>query len=880
MASNLFSRILPSASDEPYDTEPLNPHRRYRSSSAGTRSTMDIDNENLDARFEDLDLEHLLDEAAQERMTESAASVPQHDERAPPGINTASRAAAWRHPVSSRPLPPDDDDDVPQSLLLEGGVASPNATRSEPTGGLPPPVPGPSTRHTRAQWETTRRQQRLHDDGRGGAAPRTWRTSARPGQYTSDPKERAMWLWVNQTDDLDNFLAEVYDYYTGSGMYSILLRKLLMLLQTAFVIGFLTFLGWCIDYSKLPGSHKLSEVMQPKCMHNIHGIWWLALCSFIVYWLWSIVKLVGRFPRLQAMHDFYHHLLEIPDRDIQTVQWQHVVGRMMALRDANLTTASNLTPEVRKLLDSRSRQRLDAVDIASRLMRRDNYLIALFNKEILDVSIPIPFLGNRFIFSETTRFHVNLAIMDFVFSGPNGSFNQDFLRERNRRNLVATLRTRLMYTGFLSVLCAPFAVVYFLASYLFARFTEYHKNPSLLGDRDFTPFAQWKFREFNELPHLFNRRRNMAYPAANLYLQQFPKVKTEMLFSFVAFITGAFCTVLILITLIDSELFLNFEITPGRTALFYMTLLSGVYLAARGSSPQEDQVADPAYYIDTVIYHTRYEPASWHDRLHSDEVREEFSRLYQPKILLYVEEMLSILITPFILMFRLPKCSERIVDFFREFSIVVDGLGVVCSYSMFPFKKGENNLPANRTGRQQDNELREDYFMANDNKMMASYHGFMETYATATGRGHTARFHPPPQFPTHYNPASQSTSPVDARGTSRGPVGRQPFNRRAGRHGPAPERGDPMSSVLLDPIHQPSGSVMGRSPRQGPQGRHRSAFQPLAVPEESMVSESWQPQQDDETEDDNPGAPRGGVLQLLHQFSRAQAEGRAGGAGV
>jgi autophagy-related protein 9 len=365
----------------------------------------------------------------------------------------------------------------------------------------------------------------------------------------------------------------------------------------------------------------------------------------------------------------------------------------------------------------------------------------------------------------------------------------------------------------------------------------------------------------------------MAYPAANLYLQQFPKAKMEMLFSFVAFVTGAFCTVLIFITLIDSELFLNFEITPGRTALFYMTLLSGIYLGARGSSPQEDQVADPAYYIDTVIYHTRYEPASWHDRLHTDVVRAEFSRLYQPKILLYAEEMLSILITPFILMFRLP-------NFFREFSIVVDGLGVVCSYSMFPFKKGENHLPAIRSGRQQDNELREDYFMANDNKMMASYHGFMETYATTTGRSHTSRFHPPPQFPTHYHPSSQSTPPVDARGTSRGPAGRQPFSRRAGRHRSTPERGDPMNSVLLDPIHQPSASGVGRSPRQGPQGRHRSTFQPLAVPEESMVSESWQPQQDDETEDETPGAPRGGVLQLLHQFSRAQAEGRAGSVGV
>lgn len=379
----------------------------------------------------------------------------------------------------------------------------------------------------------------------------------------------------------------------------------------------------------------------------------------------------------------------------------------------------------------------------------------------------------------------------------------------------------------------------------------------------------------------------MAYPAANLYLQQFPKDKTEQISAFVAFIAGAFTFVLLAFTLFDSELFLNFEITPGKSAIFWIGALTAIYRIARGSSPQEDSVADPAYYLDAVIYQIRYEPASWHDRLHTDEVRAEFSSLYQPKILLFVEEILSMVITPFILMFRLPNCSERIVDFFREFSIVVDGLGVVCSYSMFPFKKGENNLPANRTGRREDNELREDYFMAKDNKMMASYHGFMETYATTTGRGNAGRapgrgnFHPPPQFPTHFNPSPQPTSPMEARGTSKGPVGRQPLNRRGPRH-----PGESMNSVLLDPIHQPSSSTLRASPRQGPQGRHRSNFRSpehaqARIEEESMIAESWQPHaQDDETEDEAPGADRGGVLQLLHQFSRAQAEGRGAGVGV
>jgi autophagy-related protein 9 len=632
--------------------------------------------------------------------------------------------------------------------------------------------------------------------------------------------------------------------------------------------------------------------------HRIHGFWILALWFFTIYWLYSFYSMITEVPRLRAMHDFYHHLLDIPDRDIQTIQWQQVVNRIMALRDLNLATAS-VTPETRRILNSKSRQRLDAVDIAGRLMRRDNYLIALFNKEILDVTVPLPFLGNRYIFSETTRWHVNLAVMDFVFSGPNGQFNQDFLKERNRRELVKKLRTRFFWTGIISILCAPFAVIFVLASYMFKYFTEYHKDPGQLSNRDFTTFAQWKFREFNELPHYFTRRRNMAYPFANAYLAQFPKDKTEQVSSFVAFVAGAFAFVLVVFTLLDSELFLNFEITPGKTAIFWIGILSTIYRVARGSSPQEDQVTDPSYYLNHVIYHTRYEPETWHDRLHTDEVRAEFAQLYQPKILIFAEEILSMVITPFLLIFRLPACSERIVDFFREFSIVVDGLGVTCSYSMFPSTKttrNANNIPANGTGaRREDPDLREDYFMAKDNKMMASYYGFLDTYQNSGGRAYNSRlqgrgnFHPPPQFPHTFGTMSQTAQLPGERATSRGPKGLQ---QRTSRHRPG-TRDENIGSMVLDPHHQPSSaSILRGSPRQVPNSRYRTPLQAVSdapgpsntrIEEESTIGDSWRASrlaQDDDDEEEAPGVNRGGVLQLLQQFSRAQAEGRGAGVGV
>ena len=81
---------------------------------------------------------------------------------------------------------------------------------------------------------------------------------------------------------------------------------------------------------------------------------------------------------------------------------------------------------------------------------------------------------------------------------------------------------------------------------------------------------------------------------------------------------------------------------------------------------------------------TRYEySVHWQDRLHSNEVKNEFATLYKLKIILFLEEILSIIVTPFLLWFSLPKCSDQIIDFFREFTIHVDGVGYVCSFAVF-----------------------------------------------------------------------------------------------------------------------------------------------------------------------------------------------------
>jgi len=151
---------------------------------------------------------------------------------------------------------------------------------------------------------------------------------------------------------------------------------------------------------------------------------------------------------------------------------------------------------------------------------------------------------------------------------------------------------------------------------------EYHKNPSSIGGRKYTPFAEWKFREFNELPHHFTRRLDESYPTASMYIGQFPNEKLTIIMRFVAFIAGSFAAVLLLTTVIDPDLFVGFEVTPHRTVLFYVGVFGSILAVARGMIPEENRVFDPELLIMDVIQHTHYMPDSWKDQLHSKTVRE------------------------------------------------------------------------------------------------------------------------------------------------------------------------------------------------------------------------------------------------------------------
>lgn len=294
MSSNIFSRFNSTAGrgGRPfYDGGGRNEPETRESYDVEERAGLAVDEENLNEQFHDYDLDNAdglgidasratIESAVPPTISGGAATSAAAAAAAASSAagGTGKQAAASRGRRGNRNTSQsrwgDDDgdnDDVPGSLLVEpqGPGADPyppmlKATplRSNPSDRRPRgpggPIPGPSTKKNRAQWDTIQKQQRLHGDNLGDAGgssrggyggppdPVSGRAASgggsQPGHallsyflnlgggghQKSTAYDRAMWRWVN-VSNLDNFIRDVYAYYRDSGIRCILLARLLHL---------------------------------------------------------------------------------------------------------------------------------------------------------------------------------------------------------------------------------------------------------------------------------------------------------------------------------------------------------------------------------------------------------------------------------------------------------------------------------------------------------------------------------------------------------------------------------------------------------------------------------------------------------------------------
>ncbi|XP_028791968.1 autophagy-related protein 9 [Neltuma alba] len=524
-------------------------------------------------------------------------------------------------------------------------------------------------------------------------------------------------LNVEPIVDLDLFFERLYSYYCEKGLWCIIVKWIVELLSLGFTICFSGFFLLYVDWNGLRnakcGMDAVESGIKP-CDLAKEALWQHPLTPltltkaiivgylgiFSIYWIFCFLRFFTQLKDTLEIRQFYYNSLCVTDNEIQTMPWATILEKVVSIQSSQqLCLVKDLS----------------AHDMVMRLMRKENYLIGMLNKGVLAFPIShwVPGAGPtvkscpngkqcRLILTKTLEWTLNWCILYSMF-------DRNFCVKRDFMSNPKTLKKRLMIVGLAMLLLSPFLVIFMLV-YLFLRHAEQiYNHPSTASSRRWSNLSRWMFRDFNEVDHLFKHRINNSVIHASEYLKQFPSPIISIIAKFISFVSGGFAAILIIIAFLEESL-LEGHIF-GRNLFWYGAVFGTITAISKAIIANDLLVLDPEGAMSLVVQHTHYMPKKWRGK--------ENTEMYTGMMLL--EEMTSIFLTPYLLMFIVPKRVNDILQFIADFTVNVDGVGHVCSFSVFDFREhGNSNYgsPHNATRSQRSSQ----------GKMEKSFLSFQSSY--------------------------------------------------------------------------------------------------------------------------------------------------------
>jgi len=485
-------------------------------------------------------------------------------------------------------------------------------------------------------------------------------------------EERYQWEAIQ---NLDHFFTRIYRYHREKGFVVILTSRVLNIMTLFFTITFTAVLllkvDWTVLFSEchdlgLERECELADigVFDRKFSHN-SGLYNAMVIIYLIltslYLVWNCLHFFLDYRELSDVRDFCNQKVGVSERELQTIRWPELVRRLVRLQ------------ETHRLCIHRD---LSAFDIVARIMRKENYLIGMLNKGVLALYLPFPGMRRRCMLTKTLEWNLHWCVLEHMF-------DQNFMIRAEFRDVEA-LRRRFRTAGLVNLALSPF-ILMFMLSYFFLRNAEkFYRHPGTVGSRNWSPYARWKIREFNELPGDLNKRLDDSREAAEKYVTQFPSHLLTHVARFIAYIAGSFTATLLLVG-VANEALLQRDMW-GQNLVWWIAMFGVVLASSRAFIPENPPSFDPEYRMSEVVKWSHYMPRHWRGRCHTLSVQSEFQMLFQFKAVLFLEEVVSIFLTPFVLFYSMPHCAPRIVEFVEHFTVEIEGVGHICSLSAFDFQ--------------------------------------------------------------------------------------------------------------------------------------------------------------------------------------------------
>jgi len=485
--------------------------------------------------------------------------------------------------------------------------------------------------------------------------------------------------------NLDLYFSSLYSYFYHRGLTPLVCKgivELVTLFMTLVLSIFLfVYVDWrklisCIDESTCESDFVQGYIVRHPFAKRtawtlIVALYILIFCAYGSFAVWSFFRQIRE--ALQAKWVFEERL-GIPEHRLEggAVEWDRdVVEKLVQLQESG---------EYRIAIHGKD---IDALVVANRILRKENFLVALFNRGLLDLSVP--FLGNCF-YCPSVELSLYFSILNFMFNHKYNIRPAFYLDH-------AALRRRFVLCGIAHVVFMPFLLFFLTLHFGLQHAYDWKSTKQYLGPRDWSMASKLRFREFNELPHVFERRLAPSHEAAEGYLKLFgQKEIVTAIGRILVFISGSLGAVLIGFAAINDAILLHVKIADWNL-LWYAGIVGVIYSTGKSMIPNRE--ARPRYIknmhetmdnaLANVATYTHYYPDLWLKRGWDKSTHSAFSSMYQFKAQLFMQEILAAIVAPYVLCVSLARCAEPICEFILATKTEISGVGEVCGFATFDF---------------------------------------------------------------------------------------------------------------------------------------------------------------------------------------------------
>lgn len=526
-------------------------------------------------------------------------------------------------------------------------------------------------------------------EGLNQNAPTSYRSFAEIGDenhiliHVSPTSRDTVMPWTQYMHDLDDFFIRLYKYHQKSGFACLLCGQLLELLQIIYSVFLPVYFLNYIDYDILfrnkapPASPDnptakvhIYDVIKPYDQVSIPPIQLFAIFLAFIFLIWKTVKTVYSVIVNLAIRQFYKNVLHI--NDCSSLTWQDVQTRIISSKQNFLAQDSHL----------------NELDVHNRILRHNNYMIALVNRGVLPIYFRVPLIGETTFFTQSFLYNCQLLF----FRGPfkcifdeNWLISDDVKNASYRQVVAKKLNRNILILAVINLMLCPLLVVWQILYFFYSNAALVKRDPVVLGLRNWSLYARWFCRHFNELDHQLHDRLNHAYKPAKNYMDAFTSPIMEILARHVRFVAGSTFAILLLLTVYDEDVIQVVHLLTVVTALWLIWSSAGGFIP-----PEIPMRFTKVELYEQILQHIHYVPH--HYPPFTPQARASMSNLFQYKIVKLFEDLLSTVATPYILVRHLRRRSLEIVDFFRNFTVEIVGIGDVCTFSLMNVK--DNGNPA------------------------------------------------------------------------------------------------------------------------------------------------------------------------------------------